>query len=272
MKSDQYFDSGFEDADKYNDAKVLINSLEIQQVNPILHAIRKKTYARLRLNTGDEALDVGCGIGETAREMSLIVGNSCKVTGIDKSTALLAESFRRTDFSKSNVAYVQCDAANLMFSEATFSFVYAERVLMHTPDPLLVLSEMIRVLKAGCVIAVTEPDLDTVEIYPDYKGISRQVVNQWCRYTESPSVGRQLLGYFQKLGLHNIEVTVNSLKINNYEELEEIRSIKKLILALVGNNKISFVDAEMYSQGLTTASACGKFMFYVNVYSISAQK
>ncbi len=269
---DKYFDSGFENADKYEDLDGLVRSLELQQNIPILLELRNNVYSKIKLNSGDEVLEIGCGLGATVREISALVGSACKVTGIDKSSMLLNEAIRRTDLSKHTVAFTHDDAENLSFRDNQFAFVCAERVLMHVPNPQLALSEMTRVLKKGGIIAVTEPDLGSVRIYPDHNNISSKVINQWCKYTESPRLAKDLLCIFQQLGLENIDLSVRKLIVNNYEEFEQIRSLKKLVVALQGNAQITDIEAETYLQGLMTASKQGNFAFSVNVYHVSGQK
>lgn len=272
VKTDKYFDSGFENADQYNDTEGLIRSLEIQHTAPTLLAIRKQVYNKIKVSPGEQILEVGCGLGRTVREIAELTDNACKVIGIDKSAVLLNESIRRTDLTKNNISFQQGDAAALDFADDTFSFACAERVLMHTPDPKQVLAEMTRVLKKGGTLAITEPDLSSVEIYPDYNKVSSQLVNQWCSFTESPAIGKQLLGYFQELGLNNIEISITPLMMNNYEEFEQIRSLKKLLTALQGNHKINQKDADTYLNGLIDASKNGRFLYFVNVYTVIGQK
>lgn len=272
MKADNYFDSGFEDADEYEDVQGLVETLEIQHVDPKLLCIRKKMYEKIKVAHGDEVLEVGCGLGKTIRDIADIVGNKVKLTGLDKSGALLAEASRRTDNQHQNIFYRKGDANSLPFSDNLYAFVCAERVLMHTRDPKQVLAEMVRTLQEGGTIAITEPDLSSVEIYPDYNDISKQVVQQWCEYSESPAIGRHLLKYFQDLGLKNIEILVHAYTMNDFETFERIRSLTKLVKALEGNKKIPSEDASTYLQGLRDAGSAGKFIYYVNIYSISAQK
>lgn len=272
MKADKYFDSGFENADQYNDAEGLIRSLEIQHTDPTLLAIRQQVYKKIKVIPGEQILEVGCGLGRTVREIAELTSNACKVTGIDKSAVLLNESIRRSDLTKNNINFQQGDGAALAFADDTFYFTCAERVLMHISDPKQVLAEMTRVLKKGGTLTITEPDLSSVEIYPDYNKVSSQLVNQWCSYTESPAIGKQLLGYFHELGLNNIEISITPLIINNYEEFEQIRSLKKLVTALLGNNKINQNDADTYMNGLVEGSNKGRFIYYVNVYNVTGQK
>lgn len=272
LQNDKYFDSGFENADTYQDTQGLIRSLEIQHTDPTLLAIRKQIYNKIKVNAGEEILEIGCGLGRTVREIAALTNNSCKVTGIDKSAVLLNESIRRSDMTKDNIHFQQGDAASLDFANDTFAFACAERVLMHIPEPKKVLSEMTRVLKKGGTLAIIEPDLASVEIYPDYNNVSSQLAKQWCSYTESPMIGKQLLGYFHELELTNIEVSITPVIINNFEEFEQIRSLTKLVTALQGNHIISQNDADVYLKGLSEASKKGQFLYYVNVYAVTGQK
>lgn len=267
MKRDLYFDSGFENADKYNDFTGLVTSLEIQEFNPILLELRHSVYKEIAVNKGEYILDVGCGLGGTVRDIAKIVGKDKHVIGVDKSTLLLNESKRRTNFSDCNIDYVEADVNNLQFDNESFAFTHAERVLMHIPEPYKALSEMIRVLKKGGKIAITEPDLSSVKIYPNPQCISDLVMKKWCSYTESPTVGANLVEYFHELSLSEVSISARTLLIRNYFELNQIRSLQKLITALVGTGEITENMAIAYVKSLEDSDKQGLFLFYLTVFT-----
>ncbi|OFZ68652.1 MAG: methyltransferase type 11 [Betaproteobacteria bacterium RBG_16_56_24] len=110
------------------------------------HLVR---YARV---TGGQAvLDVGTGTGVvaiTARNMG------ARVTGLDLTPALLAQARESATLAgHGDIAWHEGDAEALPFQDACFDVVLSQFGHMFAPRPEVALSEMLRVLKPGGVIA-----------------------------------------------------------------------------------------------------------------------
>lgn len=271
MSEHAFFDSGFENADAYADLQVLIRSLDIQNNHPEFIPIHDVFRQQLRGDLKDLILEVGCGLGDSARLMA-DKNLLATVIAIDKSKDLLNEAIKRTDFNRFNIEYRLNDVMQLEFEDDSFSFAHAERVLMHVPDPEKALSEMVRVLKKDGTILVAEPDLSSVKILPDPECIGEQMVNAWCSFTQAPSIGQKLLPYFYDLPLKNIQVFLHPIQIRSYQEINQIRSLDKLLMAVVGDNQVSTERAQNYKNLLDKADKQGQFLYYVNMYTVMADK
>jgi MPBQ/MSBQ methyltransferase len=106
------------------------------------------------LDANKHVLDVGSGIGGTARCLAMEFG--CRVTGID-----LTDEYCRAAEMLSNkvgladlVDYRQGDATNLPFDDGVFDVVWTEHVAMNIPDKPRLYEEMHRVLKPGGTLAI----------------------------------------------------------------------------------------------------------------------
>jgi MPBQ/MSBQ methyltransferase len=106
------------------------------------------------LDASKHVLDVGSGIGGTARCLAMEFG--CRVTGID----LTEEYCRAAEMLSSKVGladlvdYRQGDATNLPFDDGVFDVVWTEHVAMNIPDKPRLYEEMHRVLKPGGTLAI----------------------------------------------------------------------------------------------------------------------
>jgi len=87
-------------------------------------------------------LDVGCGAGFAA---NLLAQENFTMTGLDFSQPSL-DLARKMDLSKT-VEYIQGDAYQLPFPDASFDAVMAFDFLEHVSDPARVVKEISRVLK-----------------------------------------------------------------------------------------------------------------------------
>jgi ubiquinone/menaquinone biosynthesis C-methylase UbiE len=106
---------------------------------------------RLKLESSEVVLDLGCGTGFLFRHINNRVG---LLVGVDLSQKALQEAKKHTK-NLSNVALVRADADNTPFSDHTFDKVFAITLLQNMPDPTKTLSEMKRAAKPQAIFAVT---------------------------------------------------------------------------------------------------------------------
>ena len=94
-------------------------------------------------------LDVGCGIGGSARRLSYETG--CCVTGIDLSEEYIDTAQRLTELlnMQERVDFHACSALALPFEDDFFDGVWALQMNMNVEDKLSWLKETYRVLKPG---------------------------------------------------------------------------------------------------------------------------
>lgn len=114
---------------------------------------------RLDFSRVRSVLDVGCGVGHWGRVLVAALPSEAVLTGVDresewvtKATNLAAKAGLGGRFR-----YQQGDATRLPFADNTFDLVTCQTVLIHLPDPLLGLREMLRVLKPGGLVLAVEP-------------------------------------------------------------------------------------------------------------------
>ncbi len=98
-------------------------------------------------------LDVGCGTGIILSKI-IKQNESVHAFGIDLSPNMLEKS---TQLLGSKAELVLGDADNLPWEESTFDLVTCISSFHHYPDPLKVLREMRRVLKAGGRVIIADP-------------------------------------------------------------------------------------------------------------------
>jgi ubiquinone/menaquinone biosynthesis C-methylase UbiE len=157
-------------------------------------------------------LDVGCGPGSITRGLAerLPAG---QVIGLDLSRETL-ESARRDAAARGlqNLRYEEGSVYELPFPDGSFDVAYAHQVLQHLRERGLALSEMLRVVKPGGVVAVREVDWSTVAYFPRDPWIDRFIevhLRTWYRNGGEPQVGRQLRALFNAAGVASLEITAS---------------------------------------------------------------
>ena len=118
--------------------------------------VKELEMTMLAVDPGACVLDVGCGTGDDAREIAGLVGPNGKVVGLDSSAAMVEESRKRTSSSSLPVEFVQGDVYKLQFPDRSFDRTRADRVFVHLQDPERALDEMVRVLKPGGRVVVSD--------------------------------------------------------------------------------------------------------------------
>jgi ubiquinone/menaquinone biosynthesis C-methylase UbiE len=114
-------------------------------------ALRKKTIAFASLQPGEQVLDVGCGTGTLAMEVSRLVGRAGHVTGVDPGaqqiTRARAKSARRNLSVDFQIGVIE----QLPFPDQTFDVVFSTLMMHHLPKGLKRqgLGEINRVLRPG---------------------------------------------------------------------------------------------------------------------------
>lgn len=132
-----------------------VNSLTVDDLAPIdeFHtrgrAATKELAAMAQLNPSDLVLDVGCGLGGTARYLA--ERYNCCVKGIDLIPAYVSAGTKLTDSAglSDRVELICSSALDLPFEDEWFDIVLTQHVQMNIADKDRFYSEIARVLKPG---------------------------------------------------------------------------------------------------------------------------
>lgn len=119
-------------------------------------------FDRLGVGPGIRMIDVGCGAGrhtfEAFRRGAEVVGfdqNASELNDVEEMLQLMLEEGDAPPSAKGEV--VKGDALDLPYAEGTFDCVLASEILEHVPEDDRAISELVRVLKPGGVLAITVP-------------------------------------------------------------------------------------------------------------------
>jgi SAM-dependent methyltransferase len=114
---------------------------------------------RWKFDAVREVLDLGCGVGHWGQLLSSVLPESARCIGIDREPKWVEQATTRAEArGLSRFSYKRGEAQHLPFPDDTFDLVTCQTVLIHVPDPLLVLAEMRRVTKPGGLVVLAEPN------------------------------------------------------------------------------------------------------------------
>jgi SAM-dependent methyltransferase len=201
-------------ADYFNDARDFWWNLDFLQL----------MGQRWQIQNINTVLDVGCGQGHWGQILAQILPTDATVVGIDREPKWIEDADCRSQKSEldKRFSYELGTAEAIPFPDNAFDLVTCQTLLIHVPDPIAALKEMLRVLKPGGLLAVAEPNNLANRLM--FSNLSAgESIEQICQDVEfhmtcergkinlgegNNSLGDLIPGYFAEIGLQNIQVYI----------------------------------------------------------------
>jgi ubiquinone/menaquinone biosynthesis C-methylase UbiE len=138
----------------------------------------RQFFAAAGITAGMTILDVGSGAGDVALLLAELVGPGGAVIGVDMNPTILDTARERVRAAGwTNVTFLGGDVRSIGLDN-DFDAVVGRWVLMHLPDPVAVLHQLLRHLKPGGIIAFQESDFTYPPTTVPPTPLHQQVV-QW---------------------------------------------------------------------------------------------
>lgn len=211
--------------------------------------VRDMAIAKAYLRPEMAVADVGAGTGFVAAGLAPLVK---RVSVVDASAAML-EVAKKNLSAFSNVEYHEADGARLPFPDESLDAIFANMYLHHTPDPLAAIREMVRVLRPGGRLVITDMDE-----HP-YAWLKDEMADVWQGFNRE-----QMRAWFQEVGLVN--VIVDSSKLSCCAESSnptlsdaQGREAKINVFVATGTRRMAMRAAvqENYAAVARSGSSCG---------------
>ncbi len=184
--------------------------------------------ARWQLSAAGSLADIGCGLGHWSRLLYPLLRPGARLVGVDREPRWIAEApvlFRRVfpEVPPDLISFQTGAATQLPLQDNTFDVVTCQTLLMHLPDPVAGLREMLRILRPGGLLVCVEPnnfwnyvactsltEAESVEtLVRRFEFWLRQHRGRLAVGRGNHSLGDLLPGYFAELGLSDIRVYQN---------------------------------------------------------------
>jgi 2-polyprenyl-3-methyl-5-hydroxy-6-metoxy-1,4-benzoquinol methylase len=128
----------------------------------ILNPLSDQLLRRAGLSPGLHVLDIGCGIGELSMVAARLVGRRGRVTGVDiDEQALALAAARAREQGLDHIDFVHSDIGAYR-TDASYDAVIGRHILLHTPDPRVVVGMAHSLLNRGGVAVFQEFDFSVV--------------------------------------------------------------------------------------------------------------
>ena len=154
-------------------------------------AMRDAAIAKANLPAGAVVADVGTGTGFVLQGL---VQHAAELVGFDESPEMLAVA-RQNLAEQAHVTFQLTDGKTLPVENGRFDAVFANMYLHHAPDPAAAVSEMVRVLKPGGKLIVT--DLDS----HDQTWMQVEMADRWLGFER-----KDVAGWYEAAGLTAVDI------------------------------------------------------------------
>ncbi len=144
--------------------------------------VRKSAFAKAYLRPEMVVADVGAGTGFMAEGLAPLV---YQVHVLDGSAAMLAVA-RKNLSPFTNIVFHEAEGQSLSLPDASMDAVFANMYLHHATDPLAAIREMVRVLRPGGRLVITDMDQHPYAWLKDemadvWQGFERDQVRAWFK-------------------------------------------------------------------------------------------
>ncbi len=193
---------GYRSVDAQPNATPLMIGMDTTARWPAVRQLRAWERDRLDLLQGQRLVDVGCGPGTVVIELSSDVFPTGSALGLDISDAMVQQARRRATDAGAVVEFQVADALSLPLATGTVDACRSERMLQWVPDIEGAASELVRVLRPGGKLVVTDTDWGSLTLDLPDPDLADSVLRA-MHAARGPGfrVGAHLLNIFRELGL-----------------------------------------------------------------------
>lgn len=253
------------------DADNLVQRLDAMHALTAFQLYKKETFELLRMEPGFHVADIGCGTGDDARRLAGLLGRDGRVTGFDLSEAMLAQA-RERHADIAGLDFKNAPADRLGVDDDSFDAIRADRVLVHVPDPQRALEELVRVVRPGGRVVISEPDMPGCWVASDDYATTDQVMQQIARSCVSPYLARDLLAMFRTAGLQDVSLVVRTVTVFDAASVGKILDFESVVKGMLARGLLAPDQAQRWMEDFVRRDREGRFAAGVNIMIASGAK
>ncbi len=238
----------------------------------MVRAYKRQSYRLLEATTGSHILDVGCGTGDDVLALAEIVDTRGRVVGIDNSEVMINEALKKNEKLNLPVEFYITNGQQFDFVDNSFNGCRADRLFQHLPDRKQVLSEMIRVVRPGGRVVVSDPDFDTRIIDAPNKTLTRKILAFISDLNRNGWTGRQMYRLFREIGLTDIVIIPVTLVFTDYILANQILGISSGVEEMQKVGQLSVNEAKEWLKELEQAEQAECFFSSITGFTVSGKK
>ncbi|MBC6471313.1 methyltransferase domain-containing protein [Actinomadura alba] len=185
------------------DAHALISLLDAVDAFPGAAELRARSYQLLQLAAGARVVDVGCGTGRAAAEMT---DQGARAVGVDISEQMVTVARERW----SGPDFRTAAAYELPFGDGELAGYRADKVYHELDDPARALTQARRVLSPGGRIVLLGQDWDTFVIDSADPALTRTIVHARADTIPGPHAARRYRNLLLDTGFTDVTLEAHT--------------------------------------------------------------
>jgi ubiquinone/menaquinone biosynthesis C-methylase UbiE len=210
--------------------------------------VRKTAINKAYLRPEMVVADVGSGTGFMAAGLAPLVA---RVHVIDGSAAMLDVARKNLEMYQ-NINYHHAEGLSIPLPDGSMEVVFANMYLHHCPDPLAAIKEMVRILRPGGRLVIT--DMDS---HP-YTWLKEEMADEWLGFERD-----QIRGWFKEVDLVNVIVDCTGQSCCAKSENKSLESDQQnaeiSVFVATGTRRIKMQETvkETYGELAESGLSCG---------------
>jgi len=188
-----------------------------------------RTLSWLGLQEDMSVIELGSGPGFTTEQLlSLLPNGSVIAVEVDPVMVKHAKQYLQ-DVSEDRVKIIEASIMDTGLPDNSFDFAYARLIFQHLPDPVGAAKEVLRVLKPGGKIIISDQDDDYSYVLdppmPEFQLVFEKIDQIQKNWGGNGRIGRQLLRILKEAGFHNVDLEA----IISHSEMHRIEDFFKAL-------------------------------------------
>jgi ubiquinone/menaquinone biosynthesis C-methylase UbiE len=225
----------------------------LAQAAIITQPVKLASYYNLKIQNGDNILDVGCGPGIDVIGIAGLI-DSGQIYGVDyddENIALASKTAEDQGLSHL-VNFQTADATNLPFCDNFFDSCRCDRVFQHLTDPDAAMKEIVRVVRPNGTIVISDIDWGSLCIdHPYYYLTNRIIHSMTTSFFNNGYAGRTLYRKFLKHNLTNITIQQFPLYTTNRDMFNMVTNISGVLAYLIDHGELLQTEADLWKAKIT---------------------
>lgn len=255
-------------ADAAADTAGQVFVLDMQESLPGVVRLRDWAMAALAPQPGETAVDVGSGTGAEIRRLAAAVGEAGRAIGVEPHAGLRAVAIERS--AGTGATFVDAEATDLPFGDATVDVIRCERVFQHLTDPAGAVREFARVLRPGGRVVVIDSDWGSAVQTPGDPDVVRRLSDFRDGQSPNPQAGRHLPGQYVAAGLAVDPDIAATAVIPPAGALLVL--VQKMLVEAVAAGVVTQAEADTLLADLRAAQDTGSVFMAVTMFAVLGRR
>jgi ubiquinone/menaquinone biosynthesis C-methylase UbiE len=241
-----------------------ISYMDAAAATAVGRAYKRRLVEMLDIHPGQTVVDLGCGPGTDLARLAAAVGAGGSVIGVDRDPRKLTQARRRL-IDRPNVQICDGDLHDLPFAAHSIDRARTDRVLQHVEDPARVLAEIARVLRPGGLVALAEPDWDTLAVADEDVDTSRRYAAFTAAGVHNATIGRDAARLCAAVGLRVRSIEPIAVLYRDFDTADRILGLRRISERAVAAGQLDEAAARAWVARQASGPVVAGHTFYLVV-------